>query len=217
MSVYKSRRKDAAAQFIADARELRKYTVRVTRKFPKSYRDITNGLLELAREIYLNAIKGNAIYLHKDMSEHDYELRHRYLMIACSSADAICGEITFCYEMVDAGNNFFAGKAEYEKAFQTWTTLANNALSRLRAVLESDKSVGTDTAARRRRPGKRDFVGQVLTAPPAIGGSAPSMRRTRTISGSSIRTAATATTTRTTRMALRRDLRTDWARTSSEM
>lgn len=73
------------------------------------------------------------------MSEHDYELRHRYLMIACSSADAICGEITFCYEMVDAGNNFFAGKAEYEKAFQAWTTLANNALSRLRAVLESDK------------------------------------------------------------------------------
>lgn len=139
MSVYKSRRKDAAAQFIADARELRKYTVRVTRKFPKSYRDITNGLLELAREIYLNALKGNAIYLHKDMSEHDYELRHRYLMIACSSADAICGEITFCYEMVDAGNNFFAGKAEYEKAFQAWTTLANNALSRLRAVLESDK------------------------------------------------------------------------------
>lgn len=139
MSVYKSRRKDAAAQFIADARELRKYTVRVTRKFPKSYRDITNGLLELAREIYLNALKGNAIYLHKDMSEHDYELRHRYLMIACSSADAICGEITFCYEMVDAGNNFFAGKAEYEKAFQAWTTLANNAFSRLRAVLESDK------------------------------------------------------------------------------
>ena len=38
--------------------ELRKYTVRVTRKFPKSYRDTTNGLTELAREIYLNAIKG---------------------------------------------------------------------------------------------------------------------------------------------------------------
>ncbi len=139
MAVYKSRRKDAAAQFIADARELRKYTVRVTRKFPKSYRDTTNGLTELAREIYLNSIKGNAIYLHKDISEHDYELRHRYLMIACSSADAICGEITFCYELVDEGNNFFAGKAEYEKVFQTWTTLANNVLSRLRAVLESDK------------------------------------------------------------------------------
>lgn len=82
MAVYKSRRKDAAAQFIADARELRKYTVRVTRKFPKSCRDTTNGLTELAREIYLNSIKGNAIYLHKDISEHDYELR-------CNSYDTL--------------------------------------------------------------------------------------------------------------------------------
>lgn len=139
MSVYKSRRKDAAAQFIADARELRKFTVKMVRKFPKSYRDTTNALSELAREIFLNAIKANAIYVHKDMSEKDYELRHRYLMIAVSSAEAICGEITFCYELVDEGNNFFENKAEYEKAFQTWTTLANNALSRLRAVLESDK------------------------------------------------------------------------------
>ena len=139
MSVYKSRRKDAAAQFIADARELRKYTVRVTRKFPKSYRDITNGLLELAREIYLNALKGNAIYLHKDMSEHDYELRHRYLAAATASADALLGEITFCYELVDDGNNFFRNKEEYERTFQTWTTLANNALSRLRGVMDSDK------------------------------------------------------------------------------
>lgn len=139
MSVYKSRRKDAAAQFIADAAELRKYTVRVVRRFPKSYRYTTNALLELASEVYINAIKGNAIYLHKDLSEKDYELRHRYLMIACSSADAMCGEITFCYGLVDEGNNFFDSKAEYEKAFQTWTTLANNALTRLRGVLESDK------------------------------------------------------------------------------
>ena len=51
MSVYKSRRKDAAAQFIADAAELRKYTVRVVRKFPKSYRYTTNALLELAEEM----------------------------------------------------------------------------------------------------------------------------------------------------------------------
>lgn len=51
MAVYKSRRKDAAAQFIADARELRKYTVRVTRKFPKSYRDTTNGLAGKVREV----------------------------------------------------------------------------------------------------------------------------------------------------------------------
>lgn len=139
MSVYKSRRKDAAAQFVADARELRKFTVRLVRRFPKSYRDTTNSLCELAREIYINSLKGNAIYVHKDMSEHDYDLRHRYLMVATSSADAMCGEITFCYEMVDDGNNFFNGKEQYDRAFETWTTLANTALSRLRGVLDSDK------------------------------------------------------------------------------
>ena len=45
MSVYKSRRKDASAQFIADARELRRMTARAVKRFPSSYRYIvTNGL-----------------------------------------------------------------------------------------------------------------------------------------------------------------------------
>ena len=49
MAVYKSRRKDAAAQFVADARELRKATVRIARKFPASYKYVTTGpLLQLA-------------------------------------------------------------------------------------------------------------------------------------------------------------------------
>ena len=43
------------------------------------------------------------------------------------------------YELVDDGNNFFRNKEEYERTFQTWTTLANNALSRLRGVMDSDK------------------------------------------------------------------------------
>lgn len=140
MAVYKSRRKDAAAQFVADARELRKATVRIVRKFPASYRYVTtNKLLELAGDVYTNAISGNSIYVHKDMSERDYELRRRYLMIATARADALLGEITFCYELVDDGNNFFKNKEEYERTFQTWTTLANTALSRLRGVLDSDK------------------------------------------------------------------------------
>lgn len=53
MAVYKSRRKDAAAQFVADARELRKATVRIARKFPASYKYVTTGpLLQLASEVY---------------------------------------------------------------------------------------------------------------------------------------------------------------------
>lgn len=114
MAVYKSRRKDAAAQFVADARELRKATVRIARKFPASYKYVTTGpLLQLASEVYMNALKGNSIYVHKDMSERDYELRHRYLAAATASADALLGEITFCYELVDDGNNFFRNKEEY--------------------------------------------------------------------------------------------------------
>ena len=40
MSVYKSRRKDAAAQFIVEARKLRRDTMRVVSKFPTSYRGV---------------------------------------------------------------------------------------------------------------------------------------------------------------------------------
>lgn len=108
MSVYKSRRKDAAAEFIAVSRELRKATVRMVKKFPTSYRwVITNNMLTLANEVYTNALKANAIYVHKDMSEHDYELRHRYLVIAASSAD-------------------------YNRTFQTWTEAGNTALKKIR-------------------------------------------------------------------------------------
>lgn len=38
MSVYKSRRKDASAQFIADARELRRMTARAVKRFPCTLR-----------------------------------------------------------------------------------------------------------------------------------------------------------------------------------
>ncbi len=140
MSVYKSRRKDAAAQFIADARELRKVTIRVVKRFPTGYRwIITNNMLELANEVYTNALKANAIYVHKDMSGHDYELRHRYLVMAASSAEALLGEITFCYELVAEGNNFFENKGDYNQAFQTWTEAGNTALKKIRGVMESDK------------------------------------------------------------------------------
>jgi hypothetical protein len=130
MSVYKSRRKDAVAQFIADARELRIVTTRV----------VTNNLLELAVEVYTDCMRANAIYVHKDMSAHDFELRHRYLTMAASANEALLGEITFCYELVADGNNFFKNSQEYDRVFSGWTETANTALKRIRAVLASDKS-----------------------------------------------------------------------------
>lgn len=140
MSVYKSRRKDASAQFIADARELRRMTARAVKQFPSSYRYIvTNGLLEMAREIVVNAVKGNAVYLHKDLSQGDFDLRHRYLKMAEVTADAYLEEITFAFSLVDDGNNFFKNKDEYQKVFNGLTTQGNIVLKRLRKVIDSDK------------------------------------------------------------------------------
>lgn len=140
MSVYKSRRKDASAQFIADARELRRMTARAVKRFPSSYRYIvTNGLLEVAMEIVVNAVKGNAVYLHKDLSQGDFDLRHRYLKMAEVTADAYLEEITFAFSLVDDGNSFFKNKAEYQKVFNGLTSQGNTVLKRLRKVIDSDK------------------------------------------------------------------------------
>ena len=140
MAVYKSRRKDATAEFISTARELRKITIRIIKRFPAGYRwIITNNMLTLANDVYTNSLKANAIYIHKDMSEHDYELRRRYLAMAISSAEALLGEITFCYELVSGGNNFFSDRGEYNHVFQVWTTAGNAALQKIRGVLNSDR------------------------------------------------------------------------------
>lgn len=141
MSVYKSRRKDATAQFIVDARQLRLVTMRVVRRFPTSYRWIvTNNLLDLATQTYTDCIRANAIYVHKDMTQHDYDLRRRYLLMAATAAEALLGEITFCYELVSDGNNFFKNREEYDRIFRSWTEAGNTALKRIRAVMNSDKS-----------------------------------------------------------------------------
>ncbi|MCD7709542.1 MAG: hypothetical protein LUI02_06685 [Clostridiales bacterium] len=140
MSVYKSKRSEAAVQYIATARDWRKYTMDTLSRFPKRYHYImTNGMLEMAREVYLNCIKANAIYLHKGMSENDYELRHRYLTLALTNADALLSEITFCYEIVSNGNNYFRDKKQYENTFETWVGKGNDALAKIKGVLESDK------------------------------------------------------------------------------
>jgi hypothetical protein len=141
MSVYKSRRKDAAAQFIADAREAKKVTCRVVKRFPKSYRYVsTNKILELASEVVDKCRRGNAIFLHKDISQNDYELRRRWLRMAEGAADSLCGEITDLYEMVDDGNNFFKSREEYDRVFQNWIAACSTSLKRIRSVLASDQN-----------------------------------------------------------------------------
>lgn len=127
-------------EFISLARKLRVETIKAVKRFPTSYRWIvTNNMLTLAGEVYTNALKANAIYVHEEMNERDYELRHRYLTIAISSTKALLGEITFCYEMVAEGNNFFEDKTDYNAVFQNWTQAGTAALKKLRAISDSDK------------------------------------------------------------------------------
>ena len=140
MSVYKSRRQDASVIFIAAARDLRIITIHYIKKFPKSYRwMITNNMLSLATQIYNNTIKANSIYVHKNMSEEDYKLRHRYLNLAEADTKALLCEITFCYELVNEGNNFLGTKSNCDSIFQKWTNIGNIALSKIKAVKNSDK------------------------------------------------------------------------------
>jgi hypothetical protein len=74
------------------------------------------------------------------MSAHDFELRHRYLTMAASAAEALLGEITFCYALVADGNNFFKNSQDYDRVFSGWTEAGNTALKRIRGVIASDKT-----------------------------------------------------------------------------
>ena len=139
MSVYKSRRKDASAEFITDLRALRLETMRVVRRFPASYRwIITNKLLELAQTAYIDGLRGNNIFLNQYTTREDFLKRRGFLLDARTAVDAILGEITFCYELISQGNNFFENRAEYDRLFSQWTEAGNRAYSRLKTLLEKE-------------------------------------------------------------------------------
>ena len=140
MSVYKSARAPASAEFLQITKELRKETMRIVRKFLKSYRwEITNGLLELVREIVVNCEKANDIFICKTLSENDYLTRHNLLLEAKCATRALRSEITFLYELVNDGNNYFKNRADYDRVFQAWIQLADDAYAKIRGLISSDK------------------------------------------------------------------------------
>lgn len=140
MSVYKSDRRESAAQFIVAVRNLRITTVRICAKFPKSYRWIaTNNMLSLAAGAYTNCIRGNTIFLHNKLSSQDFAMRSECFRSAEMSVNALLAEITFLYDYVRLGNNFFEDKVDYQKQFRTWTDEAQNALNLIRGVIRSDR------------------------------------------------------------------------------
>lgn len=140
MSVYKSARRDSQALFISAVRNLRVTTVRLCAKFPKSYRWIaTNNMMTLAASAYSDCIRGNTIFLHNKLSTEDFNMRCWYFRSAETSVNALLAEITFLYDYVRLGNNFFDDKFDYQKQFRNWTDEAQEALNLIRGVMKSDK------------------------------------------------------------------------------
>ena len=140
MTVYKSKRKKTFLLFLQNSYNLRKETIRIIKKFPTSYRwIITNNMLKLAGEIFSDCLKANEIILTYQITEEDYNLKKNYLIQAASSTNALLGEITFCYELLKEGNNFFEDKSKFAKTFLHWTDLGNSTLEEIRAVLQNDR------------------------------------------------------------------------------
>ena len=57
MSVYASKRSESKVEFLRVAQQLAVYTLKQTKKFPKSYRfNLTNDIVRLSMEIHENEI-----------------------------------------------------------------------------------------------------------------------------------------------------------------
>lgn len=140
MSVYKSQQRPAAVKFVAEARNFRKETILTLKRFPNSYRYIfTNKMLDLAADIYIGCTMANAIFVHKDMSAQEIELRRKCLTTAYAKTVALLCEISFCYEYVKQGNNFFKDGYDYGKRFENWIKAGNAVKSLIKGVIEADK------------------------------------------------------------------------------
>ncbi len=140
MSVYKSRRKDNKAEFIADAAALRIKTIQIIKRMPKSYRWIfTNKILEHVTDIFDNCIQGNAVFMHKDMLFEDFITRRKHFMDAYTALDALSAEISFCYSIIIQGENVFKSRADRNRKFEAWVNLTESTKVKLKALMKSDK------------------------------------------------------------------------------
>ena len=142
MSVYAPKRQISQAEYLQSAMRLRKIALRTIRRMPKSYRYIiTNSILELVKDIFVNCVKSEGITLTKNTSIEDFKLKRSFLVQANCDLVALQAEITFCYELIQVGNSAFKNKAEYDKIFELWIEVALKTLQLIRGKLENDKLI----------------------------------------------------------------------------
>lgn len=140
MSVYASQRNESKAEFIKVAQELATYTLEQTKKFPKSYRFcLTNDIVRLAMEIHEDVLRANSIYLYKNMTEMEYNLREEYFTKARSAIFALSSMLTITFSLILKGNNFFGNKKQTSTIFKEWARLLNYEAALVKGIIESDR------------------------------------------------------------------------------
>lgn len=140
MSVYASKRNESKAEFIRVAQELATYTLEQTKKFPKSYRFcLTNDIVRLALEIHENVLRANSIYIYKNMSESEFNIREEYFIKARSAIFALSSMLTITFSLVLKGNNFLGDKKKTSGIFKEWARLLNFEAALVKGIIESDK------------------------------------------------------------------------------
>ena len=139
--LYKSQREDPINEYLKDARLLRLTSIKIIKKLPVSYRYIiSNNMLELSTNIYKYCLMFNSIKIDNRCFKEDFKIKHEYLSKAKASCIALLGEITFLYELIQDGNNFFEDKKDYGKKFQRWSEIASKCLNSISKTLEQLKN-----------------------------------------------------------------------------
>lgn len=140
MSVYASQRNESKAEFIKVAQELATYTLEQVKKFPKSYRFcLTNDIVRLAMEIHEDVLRANSIFIYKNMSESEFNLREEYFIKARSAIFALSSMLTITFSLVLKGNNFLGNKKKMSGIFKEWARLLNFEAALVKGIIESDK------------------------------------------------------------------------------
>lgn len=139
MSVYASKRKESKVEFLRVAQDLTVYTARQIKKFPKAQRFIfADEILRLSIEIHDNIMRANSIYVHKGMSEMEFNMRREYLIKARSAIFSMSSLLTVTLTFLLEGNNFFGSKEDAAKVFEAWAEYLNKESVLIKAVMTSD-------------------------------------------------------------------------------
>lgn len=138
--LYKSQREDPINEYLKDARLVRLTSIKIIKKFPVSYRYIiSNNMLDLATNIFRYSLMANSIKIDNKCFKEDFKLKHEYLSKAKASCVALLGDITFIYDLIKEGNNFFENKKDYGKTFQKWSEVVSQCLKNITKTLDNLK------------------------------------------------------------------------------